>query len=87
MKMHKTFYVTKSKKKKKPSQKALFLEIWEEREHSCVDCGKYLREPKAHNFDHILTKGSRVDLKYDKTNIDIVCFACHFYRTNKMIYK
>ena len=84
--MHKTFFKDWSKKKKKHSQKELFKQVWEERLHICVDCWKYLKEAKAHNFDHIKTKWSRPDLKYDKDNIDIVCFACHFYRTNKMRY-
>ena len=88
MSEHKVFFKTKTKKKKsKWSQKELFMEVWSERLHICVDCGRYLQEPKAHNFDHILTKWSRPDLKYDKNNIDIVCFSCHFYRTNKLVYK
>ena len=85
---HKTYFKEwKKKKKPKQSQKEMFIEIWMERERVCVDCNKQLKEPRPHNFDHIKTKWSRPDLKFDKTNIDIVCFACHFYRTNKLVYK
>lgn len=84
----KTFFKTKTKKKKsKWSQKELFMEVRNEREHNCVECGKYLKEPKAHNFDHILSKWSRPDLKFEKSNIQLVCFSCHFYKTNKLKYK
>lgn len=77
----------KKKKKAKWSQKELFMEVRNEREHNCVECGKYLKEPKAHNFDHILSKWSRPDLKFEKSNIQLVCFSCHFYKTNKLKYK
>ena len=85
----KTYFKNEVVKKKKPkqSQKIMFMEIWEERKHECVDCWRLLKTPRPHNFDHIKTKWSRPDLKYDKSNIDIVCFKDHFYRTNKMNYK
>ena len=85
--MHKTFFKTNTKKKSKQSQKELFMEIWNERPHECVECGRILREPRPHNFDHIVTKWARRDLRYDKDNIQILCFACHFYKTNKLKYK
>ena len=85
---HVSFFKTwKKKKKPKWSQKELFMEVWNEREHKCVECNRYLTTPRAHNFDHIKSKWSRIDLKYDKDNIQIVCFKCHFYITNKLIYK
>jgi 5-methylcytosine-specific restriction endonuclease McrA len=84
----KTFFKTKTKKKKsKWSQKEMFIEIWNDRDHNCIDCWRLLHTPKPHNFDHIKSKWSRPDLKYDKDNIQIVCFKCHFFKTNKLIYK
>ena len=87
----KTFFKTKTKKKKsKWSQKDLFMEVWNEREHKCSCdcwCDRKLNTPRPHNFDHIKSKWSRVDLKYNKENIQILCFKCHFYKTNKLKYK
>lgn len=69
------------------SEKSLFLEIWNEREHKCVECGKYLAEAKAHNFSHIKSKWSRPDLRLDKNNIEILCFRCHFKKDHWLNYK
>jgi hypothetical protein len=75
----KTFFKEWNKKKKaKRSLKDLFMEIWNERNHICVECWRILNTPKAHNFAHIKSKWSRIDLKYDKDNIEIKCFKCHF---------
>lgn len=81
-----------SEKKKKRlkdewSETELFLEIWWERSHSCVDCGKILNTPKAHNFDHRIPKSAGKKYRMDKSNIDIVCFADHFKRTTGLNYK
>lgn len=69
------------------SEKELFLEIWNERPHECVECGKYLKEPKAHNFSHIKSKWSRPDLRLDKNNIELLCFRCHFKKDHWLNYK
>lgn len=53
--------------------KKLYAEIWEERPHICVNCGMYVPEALAHNFAHIRSKGARPDLKYEKSNIEILC--------------
>lgn len=75
------------KPEKKPKKKAtgeadLFREIWMEREHWCVQCESYIRDPTPANFDHILTKKQRPDLRLSKRNIRILCFDCHFIRHN-----
>jgi hypothetical protein len=68
-------------------EKDLFLEVWNEREHKCNECWKYLKEAKAHNFSHIRSKGARPDLRLDKSNIEILCFACHFLKDHWLKYK
>ena len=68
-----------SKKKKKGSEKKMFLEIWDEREHLCTNCGKHLGyEPRAHYFSHIKGKGAYPELKYNKDNIQLLCMECHY---------
>jgi len=84
----KTFFKEwKTKKKSKRSLKDLFAEIWNERDHKCVECWRILYTPKAHNFAHIKSKWSRPDLKYDKENIEILCFVHHFKKDHWLDYK
>jgi 5-methylcytosine-specific restriction endonuclease McrA len=60
-------------------ERDLFLEIWEERQHVCCNCGVYLQEPpQAIYFSHIKSKGAHPKLKYDKNNIQLLCGECHF---------
>jgi 5-methylcytosine-specific restriction endonuclease McrA len=40
-------------------------------------CGVVLSEAKYHNFDHIIPKGRRPDLRLEPSNIRLVCLACH----------
>lgn len=49
------------------------MEVWDEREHVCSNCGVPIPYPAVHNFSHIRSKGARPDLKYDKDNIEILC--------------
>lgn len=69
------------------SEKELFEKIWKERKHICSKCWKFLQSPKPHNFDHIKTKGSRPDLRLNPDNIEILCFSCHYEKTNWWKYK
>ncbi len=71
----------------KYSEKDLFKEVWNEREHVCEDCGKFLKEAKAHNFDHIIPKSKWEEYRLNKNNIKLICFACHFTKTNGLVYK
>lgn len=66
-------------KKRKPSgELQLFKEIWSERPHYCVKCGKELREPmKPIYFSHIKSKGAFPELRLVKENIELLCPACH----------
>lgn len=65
-------------KERRGDLQSLFMEIWEERPHICVKCGKHLGdEPKAIFFSHIRSRGARPDLKMDKNNIELLCSACH----------
>ena len=62
----------------KQSLKTLYLEIWNERQHNCTVCKKYLwNEPKAHYFAHILSKGAYPNLK-KKTSLFFVTIAIIF---------
>lgn len=54
--------------------KKICLEIWEERERTCEDCGAYIYEPKYHNFNH--TEG-RTKNFLNKNCIQLLCFVCH----------
>jgi hypothetical protein len=75
----------KPKQKKKIGEYEVFLEIWNEREHECVNCGMNLDRfvdeetgnPSTMLFSHIKTKGSKPDLKKDKNNIELLCPDCH----------
>lgn len=69
---------TETTKERRGDLQSLFMEIWEERPHVCVKCGKPLGdEPKAIFFSHIRSRGARPDLKMDKNNIELLCSACH----------
>lgn len=82
----KTFKKTKSNRQK-TGQKELFEEIWWEREHKYEKCWVYLYEAKAHNFAHIKPKWLYPELKFDKLNVKILCFSCHFQETTSLVYK
>jgi 5-methylcytosine-specific restriction endonuclease McrA len=45
----------------------------------CKMCGI---SQKNYDIDHIITKGSRRDLKYDLTNLQLLCRNCHIIKTN-----
>lgn len=56
-------------------------QILTERAHECEQCKRYIAEPRYHNFDHI--KGRRTkELLLDKNNIRILCYECHYQKTN-----
>jgi len=46
----------KKRIKEEGSEVDLFKKIWNERLHQCENCGYILKNPKAHNFDHIEPK-------------------------------
>jgi len=67
--------------------KSLYKKIFEDRCHEdggaryveCEVTGKRIYESQiaVHNFAHIKSKGSRPDLKYEKSNIMIVSMDVH----------
>lgn len=66
-------------KERRGDLRSVFLEIWKERPHKCVSCGKDLGdEPKAIYFSHIKSRGAHPELKLDKENIELRCDACHY---------
>ena len=76
-----------SEKKKKRlketgGEKAIFLEVWNERPHNCEVCGKALKELKAHTIDHKIPKSRGEKYRLDKSNLQILCFPCHFQKTS-----
>ena len=71
--------MSKKKKNNRGREKQMFFEIWNEREHICINCKEHLGvEAKAHFFSHIKPKGLYPELKYDKENIQLLCFPCHY---------
>lgn len=64
--------------KKKTGEKELFLEIWAERPHVCVNCKSNLgKTPKTWFFSHIHPKSIYPALRLVKQNIQLLCFTCH----------
>ena len=64
---------------KHKSQLKVFLEIWNERLHFCIKCGKWLGDtPLAVYFSHIRSKGAAPELKFEKSNIELLCCDCHY---------
>ena len=86
----------KRTKKQKPNYKGIYAEIWDEREHRCVNCGIDIPYQVVHNFSHKHSKGERPDLKLDKDNIELLCstvnrnydIGCHeLHHTNPEAFK
>lgn len=60
------------------SDTAFYNEIWNERPHSCEECGCNLGEHwERYMFSHLITKGAHPDLRHDKRNISLSCMPCH----------
>jgi len=81
------------------SEKDLFIQIAKERQVDwiCIcenkKCNKKIKVKDLWpvNFDHVIPKSKWEEYRLDKKNIAILCFACHFKKTNwqtlKVIYK
>lgn len=68
----------KPKFKKTTGEWEMFQEIWKEKPHRCENCRTNLGDrPKPVFFSHIITKGSRPDLRLHKDNIELLCAKCH----------
>lgn len=79
-------YTGIKKKFPKPTGEGkMFLTIWSERPHYCTNqkCKEYLgEEPLAHFFAHLKSKGAHSEARFDKKNITLLCFDCHFIYDN-----
>jgi len=81
-----------NKKKKRlqewKSEKKKFIEIAIKRainwEVKCQKCSKSIKliNLTHWNFDHRIPKSKWEDYRLDENNIDILCVACHFEKTN-----
>lgn len=79
---------TKERIKEHGTESEFFIrEVWNKRPHHCEECGHTLREPRAHNFDHAVSKGRDQSKRYDQSNIRLLCFSCHFKKTCGLEYK
>jgi len=66
-------------KRKPTGERELFLYIWNNREHVCVNClGNLGDEPLVHFFSHIKPKGTYPELRLKESNIELLCFDCHY---------
>jgi len=54
-----------------------FMEIWSERDHYSEISGEPLYEFSPVYFSHLVTKGSRPDLRHNKDNIVLMTFDEH----------
>lgn len=68
----------KKKFPKPTGERDLFLKIWSERPHYCINCKIYLGEdPVVNYFSHIKSKGANPELRLDPNNIELLCIECH----------
>jgi len=78
----------KKRIKEQGSEIDLFREIITDRgELYCEVCGKHIKNPKPHHFDHKIPKSRWEKYRLDKNNIQILCFADHFEKTTWLKYK
>lgn len=66
---------THAARKPKPALKGLFLTVWKTREHKCELCGVGLNVARAHNFSHVVHRGTGGPNAPE--NIRILCYTCH----------
>ena len=67
-----------SKRRTPTGEAQVFLRIWEERQHICINCQTHLgNEPRAHYFSHIKPKSTHSELRLNPDNIQLLCFDCH----------
>ena len=80
VRVKKTVKTPKNKQKyKNTGELLMFKEIWEERDHICINCKKELGEElNIQYFSHRVSKGRDAKLRLEKSNIDILCCECHF---------
>ena len=58
--------------------RALWMEIWDERPHVCLFCGRFLgEEPLTTFFHHPCEKAKFPEIRFNKENIVLTCLQCH----------
>lgn len=68
-------------KHKVTGERQMFLKIWENRPHYCVNCGSWLgNEPKSFMFSHKIAKSINEKERLNPDNIELLCMDCHFAR-------
>jgi hypothetical protein len=67
----------KKKPKKATGEKALFEEIWEERERVDFITGEPIMEATVQNFAHVLSKGAYPQHRLNKENIVLLTAENH----------
>jgi len=78
----------KKRLKENGSEWELFRKIIAERgELYCEVCGKHIKNPKPHHFDHKIPKSRWEKYRLDKNNIQVLCFADHFEKTTWLKHK
>lgn len=69
-------------KKSSHDMHEFFLDLWNEKQHYCENCRKWLgNEPLSYHFDHLLEKSKYPQLRLAKDNIMLVCLECHDEKT------
>ena len=64
--------------------KELRIEVLQENNNLCKECGMYV-EGKNAQVDHIIAPKCNTDLFYDKNNLRVLCRRCHAIKTQKEI--
>ena len=74
--------VKTAKKEQSEKDEIFYKSIWAEKKHECQSCGipLYGRLNRGW-FDHLVEKSTNPELRYEKTNIAIVCLDCHSRKT------
>lgn len=69
---------------RRTGERDMFLRIWNQRPHFCINCGKWLGDdPMPIFFSHRVAKSvSEVD-RLNPDNIDLLCGDCHFARDHQ----
>lgn len=71
-----------NKKREATGERDLFIEIAKERPHVCVKCSARISTLTVSNFHHVIPKSKSEEGRLDKSNIIIICEACHFKQHN-----
>ena len=54
-----------------------YHDVWSMKPHYCENCGLPLKEYSPVFISHIKTRGAHTEIRYDYTNVNVLCFECH----------